>query len=216
MPIRRMPNNSAHKLASVSSTSGRPYLIRFKDGTEQKSGEYLQAVLEKIANTKDFQDFDASVTEYEKVPFFTFDNEAQETFKLWLIANEKKIANEPDNAMKEHLAKFPDLFARLCLIFHVLELAENAARNQGEQNLKYVPARHAKMAVQWCDYLESHARRIYAHAKTAGFLYEPAFLSPPGSPSRCAIAADRHPRPAIGTSDPRQSPPAACLPKSYR
>ncbi len=36
------------KAASVSSTTGRPYLIRFKDGKEMKSGAYLLAELEKL------------------------------------------------------------------------------------------------------------------------------------------------------------------------
>jgi hypothetical protein len=36
------------KAASVSSTSGKPYLIRFKDGTERPSGDYLLAELEKL------------------------------------------------------------------------------------------------------------------------------------------------------------------------
>jgi Protein of unknown function (DUF3987) len=76
----------------------------------------------------------------------------------------KKIANEPDSAIKEHLAKFPDLFARLCLVFHVIELADNSVRNQEPEKQKYVPAHHANLALQWCNYLESHARRIYALA----------------------------------------------------
>jgi putative DNA primase/helicase len=133
------------------------------ENTEAKNRFF--AVLAKIATTKDFQDFGAIVTEYENVPFFTFENEAQQIFKHWLIGNEKKIANEPDNAIKEHLAKFPDLFARLCIIFHVIELADNSVRNQEPIKQKYVPVRHANMAVQWCSYLESHARRIYALAK---------------------------------------------------
>jgi hypothetical protein len=37
------------KVASMSSTSGKPYLIRFKDGTETKSGEYLKAQLKKLS-----------------------------------------------------------------------------------------------------------------------------------------------------------------------
>jgi hypothetical protein len=37
------------KIASKSSTSGKPYLIRFKDGREVQSGEYLRAELEKLA-----------------------------------------------------------------------------------------------------------------------------------------------------------------------
>ena len=36
------------KVASVSSTSGKPYVIRFKDGTEKKTADYLVAELEKI------------------------------------------------------------------------------------------------------------------------------------------------------------------------
>jgi hypothetical protein len=38
------------KVASMSSTSGKPYLIRFKDGTETKSGEYLTAQLKKLSD----------------------------------------------------------------------------------------------------------------------------------------------------------------------
>lgn len=36
------------KAASVSSTTGKPYVIRFKDGKETKSGEYLLAELKKL------------------------------------------------------------------------------------------------------------------------------------------------------------------------
>ena len=36
------------KAASVSSTSGKPYLIRFKDGREVESGTFLRDELKKI------------------------------------------------------------------------------------------------------------------------------------------------------------------------
>ena len=39
------------KAASVSSTSGKPYLIRFNDGKEMKSGVFLLAELEKVEKT---------------------------------------------------------------------------------------------------------------------------------------------------------------------
>jgi len=35
------------KVASVSSTTGQPYLIRFADGREVKCGEYLRELLKK-------------------------------------------------------------------------------------------------------------------------------------------------------------------------
>lgn len=40
------------KLASVSSTSGKPYLIRFKDGTEKPCSEVLKAQLQKLEGAK--------------------------------------------------------------------------------------------------------------------------------------------------------------------
>jgi len=40
------------KAASQSSTSGKPYLIRFKDGKEVKSGDYLLSELKKLEDLK--------------------------------------------------------------------------------------------------------------------------------------------------------------------
>lgn len=36
------------KIASVSSTSGQPYRIRFADGHEMPSGDYLRATLQQL------------------------------------------------------------------------------------------------------------------------------------------------------------------------
>jgi hypothetical protein len=36
------------KAATVSSTTGKPYRIRFKDGTEVKSGDYLKERLKEL------------------------------------------------------------------------------------------------------------------------------------------------------------------------
>ncbi len=36
------------KVASTSGTSGKPYIIRFKDGKETPCGEYLTALLKKL------------------------------------------------------------------------------------------------------------------------------------------------------------------------
>jgi len=38
--------------ASKSEVSGKPYMIKFKDGKEQKMGEYLTAELKKIEEKK--------------------------------------------------------------------------------------------------------------------------------------------------------------------
>lgn len=36
------------KAASVSTTTGKPYMVRFKDGKEMKAGDYLKAELKKL------------------------------------------------------------------------------------------------------------------------------------------------------------------------
>jgi hypothetical protein len=36
------------KIGSVSSTSGKPYLVRFKDGREVKGGDFLREELKKL------------------------------------------------------------------------------------------------------------------------------------------------------------------------
>jgi hypothetical protein len=41
------------KAASASSTSGKPYLIRYKSGKETKSGDYLLAELKKLEQSAD-------------------------------------------------------------------------------------------------------------------------------------------------------------------
>lgn len=43
------------KIASSSSTSGKPYLIRFNDGKEVKSRDWLMAELKKLENPKQEQ-----------------------------------------------------------------------------------------------------------------------------------------------------------------
>jgi hypothetical protein len=47
----------------------------------------------------------------------------------------------------------------LALIFHCIDIADGKARGN-------VSAQAARLAVDWCKYLESHARRIYAMAES--------------------------------------------------
>ena len=56
--------------------------------------------------------------------------------------------------MESHLAKYRSLMPTLALIFHLVEVADGAA-------LGPVSERAAIMAGTWCQYLESHAGRVY-------------------------------------------------------
>jgi hypothetical protein len=48
------------KVASVSSTSGKPYVIRFKDSHEVKCGDYLKEELKKLEKDKPEKSQDAA------------------------------------------------------------------------------------------------------------------------------------------------------------
>ena len=83
---------------------------------------------------------------------FRFDGNAQELFVAWLTELEGKLRGVGLHpALASHLAKYRGLMPSLALLF---ELADGGAGT--------VSLQHAKQAAAWCDYLESHARRIYS------------------------------------------------------
>ena len=59
------------------------------------------------------------------------------------------------------MAKFRSLMPSLALIFHLIEVADGTAAEA-------VTLRSAQLAAQWCDYLETHARRIYGLVNDLG------------------------------------------------
>lgn len=102
----------------------------------------------------DFTQYGAKLPESETIPFFHFDSEAQETFRTWLTELEAKIKGESAPLMVEHLSKYRSLMPSLALIFHLINIADGHLAGA-------VTRLAAEQAAAWCDYLESHARRIY-------------------------------------------------------
>jgi putative DNA primase/helicase len=89
---------------------------------------------------------------------FRFDSDAQELFIEWLTELEGKIRkDELHPALVSHLSKYRKLMPALAVLF---ELTNAAAAGKGGTNL--VSLHHAKRAAAWCDYLQSHARRVYS------------------------------------------------------
>jgi hypothetical protein len=66
-----------------------------------------------------------------------------------------KLQGEDEPVVLEHLGKYRSLMPSLALIFHLIDSADGSAA-AGPVSLKT-----AELAAAWCDYLESHARRIY-------------------------------------------------------
>lgn len=95
-----------------------------------------------------------AVLEEEEIPYLRFDDEAQELFDIWRSELEVRLrsGNLPE-AFESHLAKYRSLAPKLALIFHIIDGASGSVT-------------HASLvrALAWCEYLEDHARRVYAHA----------------------------------------------------
>jgi len=111
---------------------------------------------EKIASA-DFAAIGALHDEYKEVHYFHFSADAQEVFYKWLTELEtKKIRDtDSDNIVIEHLAKYRSLMPSLALVFHIIDVID------GKDDAT-VSTESALKAAAWCDYLESHMRRVYS------------------------------------------------------
>jgi putative DNA primase/helicase len=88
---------------------------------------------------------------------FRFVPDAQELFIEWLAELEAKIrGDELHPALVSHLSKYRKLMPALAVLFHLAETAT------GNGDADTVSLRHAQQAAAWCEYLESHARRVYS------------------------------------------------------
>ena len=64
--------------------------------------------------------------------------------------------------MIEHLAKYRKLMPALALLFHLIHVANGEASGP-------VDLISMERAAGWCDYLEAHARRIYAMKTSSAY-----------------------------------------------
>lgn len=89
------------------------------------------------------------------IPFLKFSNEAQVLFDNWLHENWLKSKQCSQPAFESHITKYKKLMPSLSLIF---QLVTDIDQNVYPQ---YVSVESTKLAIEWCLYLESHARRVY-------------------------------------------------------
>ena len=97
---------------------------------------------------------------------FRFDAGAQQLFIDWLTDLEAKVrSKELHPALVSHVSKYRSLMPTLALLF---ELADRAAAEEEitKDSDLVVSLEHAKQAAGLCDYLESHAVRIYSCVTT--------------------------------------------------
>jgi putative DNA primase/helicase len=86
------------------------------------------------------------------LPYLRFDDKGQEIFNEWRVELEARLrSDELHPALEAHLSKYRKLVPGLALICHL---------TNGEAGA--VPGRAVVQALGWAQYLETHARRVYA------------------------------------------------------
>ena len=97
---------------------------------------------------------------------FRFDEVAQALFVEWLADLETKLrGSDLHPALLSHLSKYRKLMPALALLF---ELADRAAAGSdfADHSDLWVSLEHAKQAAAFCEYIESHASRLYSCVTT--------------------------------------------------
>lgn len=117
---------------------------------EARSRAY--AVFEKLDNLAgEATDADDDVSSLR------FTIEAQKVFDAWRAELERRIREESmSSALESHLAKYRSLMPSLALLFELIDAEGFPTAVAKEATLR---------AVQWCKYLESHAKRLYSAAE---------------------------------------------------
>jgi putative DNA primase/helicase len=101
----------------------------------------------------------------KKTVRFCFSPDAQALFVEWLSELEANIrGNELHPALISHLSKYRKLMPALGLLFELADRAGSVGFDGSSlaQNENFVSLEHARQAAAWCDYLDSHARRVYS------------------------------------------------------
>lgn len=135
-----------------------PKSWRYCDRAPQPQAEERAWETFKRLRNLDLNGIGAESADYCDTPFLRLDAEALELFVQWQtgMMNRLRAGDEPA-WMESHLAKYPALVGRLALVLH---LADNG---RGP-----ITADTLARALDWCGYLEGHARRLYAPAIDGG------------------------------------------------
>jgi uncharacterized protein DUF3987 len=89
-----------------------------------------------------------------------FTQEAQEVFDRWRDELESRLrAGDLPPALESHLAKYRSLMPSLVLVFQLIEFVDGPSEGGA------VGLRPTLQAAAWCEYLETHAARLYSSAQ---------------------------------------------------
>ncbi len=166
-----IPSMTISVLGGIQPGKLQPYLMAQKDGGgDDGLVERLQLMVypdvgsfkhvDRWPNTdaksrayKVFESFAEIPYTGGNIPALRFANDAQDYFDSWYIRLMTSCRSGSYSAqMESHLSKYPSLMPSLALIIHI---AESGPTDE-------VGLKATMMAAAWCEYLESHVRRVYA------------------------------------------------------
>ena len=111
-----------------------------------------------------------AVYEEGQVPYLRFAPDAQELIDSWRTELENRLRSgelAATPAFESHLSKYRSLMPSQALLFHLVHIAAGvlccgtgAVERSGENSGVSLEA--AQLAGAWCEFLEKHARKIYA------------------------------------------------------
>jgi hypothetical protein len=121
------------------------------------AAERLFRLIEKI-DQLDYEQHGAELDVASGCRYLRFSEDASGVFQEWITELEQKIENENETKplIAEHLAKYRSLMPSLTLIFAIVRNV-NADYSQIR-----ILADDARLGAAWCEFLEVHARKIYA------------------------------------------------------
>jgi hypothetical protein len=121
---------------------------------DREARERAFSIIERLT-LMDFTKYGAVLRGSERFPCLRFSDEAQAHFNEWLTELEiEKLRVDDHPVVLEHLGKYRSLMPTLALIDHLINVADGSPAGP-------VSLQSAQRASAWCEYLESHMRRVY-------------------------------------------------------
>jgi hypothetical protein len=123
---------------------------------DTKARNKAYEVFERLANL-DAEEFGATTSPNDNIPTIGFSEEGQEIFNQWRAEFEPRYGSKDQSvAIQSHMLKFRSLFASLALIFEAIDFVGGSSSGGSISKIS------AMRAAGWCEYLESHALRVYS------------------------------------------------------
>lgn len=144
----------------------RLQMLVYPDEVDKKDWQLIDQAPDKEARNRAFRliqrmaemgftEYGAIKEEADRFPYLRFSDKAQIVFNEWLTDLElNKLRADEHPILLEHFGKYRSLMPSLALIFHLIGIADGA-------EVGPISVEAAEKAAAFCEYLESHARRVY-------------------------------------------------------